>query len=349
MSVFYAERQAAASNLKLTTTIQPVNLPPVVYNSTVVTTNENTPVSFWPAVTDPENNPTYVIVLSLPSGGSLGLQTTGSTVITPIVIGQPYATINSTLIFTPNYLYYGQTTMSYTATDMLPHAGLVSGTGIVTINTVFVNQPAVPVSISQTIYSDTVAYLPLSANDPEGADPTFFSYTAASTCVNGGCVIPCVTAIDTNGSPVGTCITGLTAANSTSQRSWLQYTPYNLGSESVSYNAFDGGVTSTTPGVISLSIICNPSKPGCIAAGTGVTATGTPGLSGSALTGIIAGSVGLALLLGGGVAYLVYYKVAAARFEKEWARDWAQAQISENPMYKSNVREAFNPLYVESG
>lgn len=34
------------------------------------------------------------------------------------------------------------------------------------------------------------------------------------------------------------------------------------------------------------------------------------------MTGIIAGAVGAALLLGGGVAYLVYYRVAAVRNEK---------------------------------
>lgn len=61
----------------------------------------------------------------------------------------------------------------------------------------------------------------------------------------------------------------------------------------------------------------DPASTDCISAGTGVSATSTPGLTGGALTGVIAGAIGAALLLGGGIAYLVYYKVAAARNEKE--------------------------------
>jgi len=101
------------------------------------------------------------------------------------------------------------------------------------------------------------SYLPVAAIDPEGVPSNNLTYSLLGPCVNGLCNLPCVTAISSDGVRMGDCILGLTAAVNSTQRTWLKYTPYNLGQDVAIFGVFDGEVASTTNGTISLTIICN--------------------------------------------------------------------------------------------
>jgi len=166
-------------------------------------------------------------------------------------------------------------------------------------------------------------------------------YGLRTDCVNGDCILPCITAVDTTRARVGDCIPGLQSATNSTQRAWLKYIPKNLGVEAVAYSAYDGETISTTDGMIALTIICK-----CLIAVRSLLAAhnhlslGDPsdstcppgaGLSGGALAGVIVGAIGAAALLGGGVAYLVYHKVSAAKNERQVC-SWicARSQVNNN-------------------
>ena len=45
------------------------------------------------------------------------------------------------------------------------------------------------------------------------------------------------------------------------------------------------------------------------------------------------------------VAWILYTKVLWKKFEAKWKNEFLSAEIKDNPLYKSNAKEAFNPLY----
>lgn len=275
-----AERQAAGSNLKLTTTVQPAAVAPVMQSGTTITTNENTPIGFMPAGVDYQGYTIYVVVNTLPANGTLQASvtnpSTGATTLSNVVIGNLYSLTNTTFIYSPTYMYYGSTTMSYYGTNL--RSAAPSPNMVATINTAYVNrkslmisavithmdvlmspspEPPVPVSSIITVYSNINSYIPVSAVDPEGLSPNTFTYSLLSPCVNGLCILPCVTAVSSSGTRIGDCIPGLTAAANSTQKTWLKYTPYNLGSDTAIFSVFDGAVASTVNGTVSMSVICN--------------------------------------------------------------------------------------------
>lgn len=139
-----AERQAAGSNLRLTTSVQPAAIAPIMASGTSFTTNENTPISFMPAGNDPQGYPIFIVVNTLPANGTLQANvtnpTTGASTITSVVLGTPYALGNTTFIYSPMYLYWGSTTMSYYGTNM--QSATPSPNTTTQINTAFVNRKA---------------------------------------------------------------------------------------------------------------------------------------------------------------------------------------------------------------
>ncbi|KAI9179136.1 hypothetical protein H9P43_005798 [Blastocladiella emersonii ATCC 22665] len=69
------------------------------------------------------------------------------------------------------------------------------------------------------------------------------------------------------------------------------------------------------------------------------------GLPPGVVAGIVLGSVGAAALLGTGAAYVFYNRYMSAKFAATWQEEWMKSNINENPLFVSNFREQFNPLY----
>lgn len=135
-----AERQTAASNLKLTTTVQPAAVAPVMANGTTITTPENTPISFMPKGTDLQGYTIYVVVTALPVNGTLtaNIVTDGVSRLDPVVLNTPYSTANTSFIWNPTYLSHGTTTMAYYGTNLMSVAPSANMTA--QINTVYVER-----------------------------------------------------------------------------------------------------------------------------------------------------------------------------------------------------------------
>lgn len=70
-----------------------------------------------------------------------------------------------------------------------------------------------------------------------------------------------------------------------------------------------------------------------------------PGLPPPVVVGIVFGAIAGAAIIASILAYFLYFKYAASKFEAMWQKEWQNAQIQENPLFVSNTKEAFNPLY----
>jgi hypothetical protein len=116
----------------------------------VVTTAEDTPVSFVLSATDPEGDPLTYQLLSLPASGTLS--------------GTPPA-----LVYTPNRDFHGIDQFQYVASD--PYR--TSAVAVVTLHVTPVNDP--PVAFSQTVRvpADGHLEIQLAGHDPDGDELTF--------------------------------------------------------------------------------------------------------------------------------------------------------------------------------
>ena len=133
--------------------------------------------------------------------------------------------------------------------------------------------------------------------------------------------MPCVANIDANGNAISDCLPGYLAPNTTTQGSFLKYVPVNLGQDTIQYLANDGTLWSTSSAPITVGVSCNPTLSTCTSAGDPSgkdprNSTNDNSTSGGSLAGIIAGAAVAATLVGGALAYVAYYKLAATRFEK---------------------------------
>ena len=61
--------------------------------------------------------------------------------------------------------------------------------------------------------------------------------------------------------------------------------------------------------------------------------------------GIAAAIAVIMMILAALLAWLLYTKVLWKRFEAQFKKEFLSAEIKDNPLYQSNARETFNPLY----
>ena len=151
-------------------TVNPINDPPVVQNSTV-TINEDETVSICFTVTDIENDPSvFTGGVSLGGNGSLVLDPTAG----------PYC-----FLYTPKPDYFGQDVVEVTVCDQ--NNPTVCSTGIITININPVNDPPKVIrggeSVATVVYTtpeDTPLNLCFDVVDPEGGIVSVGTITNAS-------------------------------------------------------------------------------------------------------------------------------------------------------------------------
>jgi VCBS repeat-containing protein len=187
------------------------------------TTNEDALLTITLSATDADGDPiTFAQGATQPTHGNLG--TFGSS----LCDGQTPQTCSATVDYTPDLNYNGPDAFSYTAADG------IDGTGEATV------------SITITPVNDPPA---CPAASKSGAEDSHFSGTVVCTDIDGGSLTYAKVAGPAHGSAT---------VNSSGSWSYQPAANYN-GSDSFTYNAFDGVVNSTTATVsLTISAVNDP-------------------------------------------------------------------------------------------
>ncbi|KAI3632783.1 hypothetical protein MIR68_008858 [Amoeboaphelidium protococcarum] len=113
----------------------------------------------------------------------------------------------------------------------------------------------------------------------------------------------------------------------------LEYRPVNVGKEQLKWMVSDGLSSSTATITIEAKMPIFPPQ---------------PPLQSSQIAGVVVGGVAFFALIGLLLAWILYWHVAAVRFQKTWEKEFYATQMQNNPLYKPSSSESFNPLYQNS-
>ncbi|KAJ1505658.1 hypothetical protein HMI54_004044 [Coelomomyces lativittatus] len=68
-------------------------------------------------------------------------------------------------------------------------------------------------------------------------------------------------------------------------------------------------------------------------------------LSSGQIAGIVIGTILAFSCLAAIIAYFIYHRYMASKFADNWKQEWAKGTVQSNPLFESNVKENYNPLY----
>ncbi|KAL7749660.1 hypothetical protein RI367_004888 [Sorochytrium milnesiophthora] len=282
MAVFHAERHTDSSCFVVTTSVKPIDRPPIVTNTTaLVRQGQTVPVRLQ--AYSPDNNPLQYYVL--PSG-MLGSVDNSS------------LTAGSTVVYTPPPNFQGNDVIYFIASD----GQLNSTVGSVNVSVIPALRAPIPQNITLNVTTGTTASVIIGVTSPDTAPPDLLWYLLANA--------------------------QLGYANLTNGGNFT-YQAVNPGNETVYFRVTDHS---------------NNGNIGSVTINSAAPNTGG-GLPPPIVAGIVVGSVAVVSLIGAGLAYIFYSRYMAAKFAATWQQEWMNSNISVNPLFVSNVKEQFNPLY----
>ncbi|KNE61759.1 fibro-slime domain-containing protein [Allomyces macrogynus ATCC 38327] len=112
----------------------------------------------------------------------------------------------------------------------------------------------------------------------------------------------------------------------------LRYDAVNAGNDTFSLAVMDPELGSNGVGIAQVFGRIDP-------------APVTPGLSPTIVAAIVIAAAAVVGIFGGLVAYFLYHKYMASKFEATWHEEWVKSNIQDNPLFVSNFKEQVNPLY----
>lgn len=114
----------------------------------------------------------------------------------------------------------------------------------------------------------------------------------------------------------------------------LIYEPINNGKEELLWRVDDRSNSATA--VLTIQVDSKPAQ-------------SQPVLKPGEVAGIVIGGFAMFAIIGIALAYMLYWFIAASRFQKQWESEFLKSNLHQNPLYQSLVTESFNPLYERQG